>query len=102
MPENIFHIRASVLAYLREERVAVLATASRLGTPHAATVFFDVDGDFNIFFFSSAGTQKMHHLRRNKHVAMVGGARKGPTTVQIAGDAYILEEKETLPLLSRL
>src|SRR3989338_2566340 len=75
------------LEFLRGHSTAVLATASVTGEPQAAPMYFLVDDDFTFHFFTAKNSQKVKHIKQNKHVAIVVGFGPEITTVQVRGDA---------------
>jgi hypothetical protein len=82
-------IRARILAFLRQHRLAVQATSSPESAPQAAVVGFAVTDAFELVFDTLATTRKATNLRRNHRMAFViGGLDAGDEcTVQYEGVA---------------
>lgn len=82
-------IRARILAFLRQHRLAVQATSSPESVPQAAVVGFAVTDAFELVFDTLATTRKATNLRRNHRMAFViGGLDAGDDrTVQYEGVA---------------
>ncbi|MFH1047099.1 MAG: pyridoxamine 5'-phosphate oxidase family protein [Patescibacteria group bacterium] len=78
--------RTLVLQALKDSRIASLATVSSDGVPHAATVVFAVDDDFNIYFVTRENTTKVKNIAANPIVSLSMGA-KPPVYVQMRGRA---------------
>lgn len=79
----------SLLAFLRQHRLAVQASVSATDSPQAAVVGFAVTDQFEIVFDTIDATRKAHNLRRNSKMALViGGVSPGDDrTVQYEGIA---------------
>ncbi len=82
-----------VLQTLRDTRLAALATVSPEGVPHAVTVVFAVDDDFNIYFVTREDTSKVANLSANPTVSLSIGATL-PAYVQMRGQAEIVVDDE--------
>jgi len=78
-------IRTEALNFLKGNKIAVIATVSETGVPHAATVYYIVDDEFNIYFMTNGDSQKANDLRRTKKAAMVVGAGPQISTMQGGG-----------------
>ena len=87
-------IKAEVLAFLRSQKTAVLATTSGK-EPHVATVFFTVGEDFTFYIVSHLGSKKVQDIRLNENVALVAGFGPAPVTAQMGGKAEIIEDYRT-------
>lgn len=86
-------IKEEALEFLKAHAECVLATASRAGTPEAATVLFAADDAFNLFFGTQQSYRKYNNLLENKRAAVVvGTSGKDPRTLQIEGAVRILRE----------
>lgn len=81
--------RADVLAYIKAQRYAVVASASSEGTPQAAVVGIAVTDDFEIVFDTLSTTRKARNLLATPSVAFViGGLLPGDErSVQYEGRA---------------
>ncbi|HSA84513.1 MAG TPA: pyridoxamine 5'-phosphate oxidase family protein [Patescibacteria group bacterium] len=76
------------------QQVAVLATVDQHGEPMAATVYFLVDEQFNVYFLTKTFSRKYANLEKNDHVALVIGTENNPVTAQIQGRAEKLVTPE--------
>lgn len=82
------------MEYVRNKTVAVISTVSPEGQPMAATIYFDIDEHFAIFFMTKKFTRKYANLEKNPRVALVIGAANEPVTAQIQGKAEkIVDQK---------
>lgn len=72
--ENIFGILQSmddkqkILSYLRKYQLMSVATYG--DTPWIANVYYAVDNDLNLYFYSDPKTIHCQHIRKNKNVAV--------------------------------
>ncbi len=82
-------IKESVLEFLKENETAVISTASPEGEPRAATVYYIVDDDFNIYFATGRETDKFKNLQYNKRAAFVVGT--GPAVITVQGGGRVEE-----------
>lgn len=80
---------ATILAYLRTQRLAVEASVSVDGAAQAAVVGIAVTDRFEVVFDTLASTRKVPNLRANPRIALViGGLLAGDErTVQYEGIA---------------
>ena len=78
-----------LLSFMREHSLAVQASVSANGEPHAAVVGIVVTDAFEIFFDTDQATRKVANLRRDPRIAFViGGTMVGDErTVQYEGIA---------------
>lgn len=81
--------RLDLLAFLRRERYAVLATACSEGHPQAALVGIAVNDRFELIFDTLETTRKASNVRQNPQVAFVIGPTdpRAVCTVQYEGIA---------------
>ncbi len=79
--------------FMKEESLAVLATASEDGRPEAALMGFAVTPDLEIIFDTVKSSRKYPNLKRNPRVAWVVGCT-AEITVQYEGMAEELEGEE--------
>ena len=63
-------LSGKILAFIRGQRVARVATVERDGTPHNVAVC-TVASNGRIYFASGKGARKVRNLRRNPRVALV-------------------------------
>ena len=86
------------IEYLREQFIAVVSTVGQDGSPHSATVFFWINDvvhtDFNLYFVTRRHTRKYKDIAQDPRVAVVVGANFEPVTVQIEGEAELVEAQD--------
>lgn len=92
-------LSGKVLAFIRSQRVARVATVGRKGTPHNVPVCF-ATANGRIYFASESDARKIRNLRRHKTVALAfdhysedwsrlaGAMIVGTTTVVTHGAAF--------------
>lgn len=80
-------------AFIKEHRLAVLATVNADFLPEAAVVGFSVNEHLHLNFGTFRTSRKYQNLQKNPRVALVIGWEKGKT-VQYEGVARELEGKE--------
>lgn len=90
------HDEKKAMAYLRKNNILALATSSLSGEPHAASVVFSIDRDFNFYFLTTGHTAKCQNIRENNKVAFTVGFGPEPITVQGGGVATLLSDSETV------
>ncbi len=81
-----------IYAFLRQHKLAVLATASKTSLPEAALVGFAITPDLEIVFDTVKISRKYDNLIANPQVALVVGW-ENETTVQYEGIAAELTDK---------
>ena len=81
--------RDRLLAFMRQERYAVLASSGGDGAPQAALVGIVVSDQFEVFFDTLESSRKAGNLRRRPQAAMVLGPTTADAvrTVQMEGPA---------------
>jgi general stress protein 26 len=79
--------RATVLAFLRTKKFAVVSTVSPEGKPEAAVVGIAVTGNLEILFDTLTTSRKIRNLRRSRDVAFAIGWDRDEITVQLEGIA---------------
>ena len=87
--------RANALAFLKRHRTGVLATTGSDNVPHASTVHYFADDDFNIYFLTLINSRKFKALSAHPRVALVVSTEEVPQTLQLEGMAsdVSLDEK---------
>jgi uncharacterized pyridoxamine 5'-phosphate oxidase family protein len=78
--------RATLLHFLQQHRLGVLATVSQSGAPESAVVGIAVSDDLEIIFDTLAATRKCRNLRRDPQISFVIGW-DNEITVQYEGVA---------------
>lgn len=81
--------RAAALDILRENRVAVIATADS-NQPWASTVYYAEDG-FTLYVNTPNTTTMLHNLRQNPRVSYAIDERRPTFFLQAIGHASIVE-----------
>lgn len=57
------------------------------GNPHATTIYYSVDEDFNIYLSTKRDTKNHDNLQRNNHTMLVIYEAYSQSTVQVTGVA---------------
>jgi pyridoxine/pyridoxamine 5'-phosphate oxidase len=78
--------RPAWLAFLRQHKLAVVASVSSQNAPQAALVGFAATDDLELVFDTLGNTRKAANLRRNARIAVVVGWDEAQT-VQLEGMA---------------
>ena len=73
--------------FLNTNTIGVLATADSSGQPHAATIYFTVDDELNLYFMTKEKTRKHRNIIANPKVSVAVFEPSTQTTVQIQGTA---------------
>lgn len=89
MPEKPFS-RDDLLAYLRDNHHAVVASINSEGGPSAALVGVAVSNDFELIFDTLSATRKHPNLMHDPRAALVYSG-PGERTVQIDGRGRLLD-----------
>lgn len=87
MAIDINESKRQLLQFLNDNHAGVLATASNLGKPHAATVYITYDQELNLYFVTRKNTQKSQNLQSNNQVALAVYNAASQTTLQAEGTA---------------
>ena len=95
--------KTKFLEFVKSKHTAVIASVSYTGKPAAATIYFSMDEQLNIYFMTKKFARKFENLQNDHNVALVIGMDNEPATVQIEGIAsQITEEKEFDLLMQQL
>ena len=84
--------KEKVLAALRRNRIASMATVTVDGQPQAVTILYVVDDDLNLYFVTREKSRKVANLDANGQVAMSIGLEP-PMNVQLEGRAVRVEDE---------
>ena len=87
-------LKRRAFGFLNEKEVAVISTISENNEPTAATILFSIDDDFNFYFITRRQTRKFKNIQTNKNEAIVVGTELEPGTIQMQGEAQLLEGNE--------
>ena len=88
--------KESVLKFLKENSLCVLATADKNGKPLAATMGYAVDDEITIYLETSVKSRKYKNLISNPYVAVVVGVANDKPTVQVDGTAIVWKGAEAV------
>jgi nitroimidazol reductase NimA-like FMN-containing flavoprotein (pyridoxamine 5'-phosphate oxidase superfamily) len=88
-------LEKDALGFLKANSVAVLATCID-DIPHASSIYYDVDDNFNFYYITKRNTQKNIHIAFNPSVALVIGTGPERISVQVKGRAQILMREEKI------
>lgn len=92
MPVTIHKKHDKAHDFLKGHPVGVLATVDPDGNPHAAAIYFTIDGSSTISFLTKAGTKKADNLKRNGRAVLVVYDAMLQTTVQVTGEAVAVAD----------
>ncbi|MDE1919327.1 MAG: pyridoxamine 5'-phosphate oxidase family protein [Patescibacteria group bacterium] len=73
------------LSFLHAHRTGVIASVTKDGKPHAATIYYYAADDFSIYFITKVNTKKYQLYKDNSQVAFVASDEQVPQTVQVEG-----------------
>ena len=78
--------KATLVAFIRQNRAGVVSTVSKNGAPEAALVYLAVTDDLELIFYALQNTRKSMNLRRDPRIAIVIGG-DGDKSLQYEGIA---------------
>jgi len=84
--------------FLRKHNIMVLATSSRKGELHTATIAYNIDDNFTFFLLSTTNSAKYKNLIENNNVAFTVGFGPNLVTIQGGGKAEILKDYEAMEI----
>jgi nitroimidazol reductase NimA-like FMN-containing flavoprotein (pyridoxamine 5'-phosphate oxidase superfamily) len=84
--------KADALRFLKDTITAVLATSFN-DEPHAATVYYYVDDQFNFYFLTKRNTSKYFNAELNPRAAVVVGTGPDHITVQVSGTMKLIVDE---------
>ncbi len=87
MDNEIENARADALAFLKHNKVGVLATSAGDYQIHASMVYYTANDNFNIFIITSVDSRKFKALQAHPQVAFTVATPDVPQTLQIEGMA---------------
>lgn len=79
--------RTDALAFLKRNKLGVIATAGHDNLPHASAVHYYADDDFNIYFLTLPSSRKYKALLAHPQVAFTVLREDAPQTLQVEGMA---------------
>lgn len=82
-----------IYEFLKQNQLGVLATVDPNCNPHATTIYFSIDREFNVTFITKNETKKHDNLIRNNHAMLIVYEPVSQTTVQITGVAKTIGNK---------
>lgn len=85
MTVNLSENYPKMKSFLETHSAGVLATASREGIPHAATVYLVIGANVEIYFITRQETTKHRNLSENPNAAIAVFDEASQTTVQAMG-----------------
>ena len=89
-----------LLVFLKGQFIGVVSTVNQEGAPESATIFYwanDIDKKnkaFNLYFVTRRHTRKFQNLQFNKEVAFVIGTEFKSSTLQLQGQAELIESAD--------
>ncbi len=88
------------ISFLNSQIICVVATVTPAGHPQAATVFYWIDDikddSFAIYFVTKQQTRKFKNLTNNPRLSIVVGTQFEPNTVQMDGEAVLVDTNTSL------
>lgn len=85
MTVNLSENHPKIRSFLDSHKVGILATSSKQGVPHAATMYFVIGPNFEIYFVTRQQTTKHSNLSENPQAALAIFDAATQTTVQAMG-----------------
>lgn len=82
---DITESREHLSSFLSKNQVGILATADSTGKPHAATIYFTFNQQFDLYFVTKKDTQKSRNLQNNNRAAIAVYDASSQATVQAEG-----------------
>lgn len=96
--------KKEVLKFLKEHRHVTISTVTENGLPEAATVYYGVDDQLNVYIPTGVLSRKFKNIKKNPHVALVVTNTEKLTTLQMEGVASVelttKKNHHVIPLLS--
>ena len=96
MAIDITESREHLSSFLSKNQVGVLATVDATGKPHAATIYFTFDQQFDIYFITKKDTQKSRNLQHNNRAAIAVYDASSQATVQAEGTVVEVADAKQL------
>ncbi|HEX9664887.1 MAG TPA: pyridoxamine 5'-phosphate oxidase family protein, partial [Patescibacteria group bacterium] len=93
-------LKAEVLDFLQQHRVAVLSTLTPDNKPYAAPVIYAVDNSFHFYFFTRSDSKKYVGLAKDCLVSLVVYDEQEPQVVQTEGCASLEEDEQAIKEMS--
>lgn len=90
-----FKDNQEVFNFLNANPIAVLSTVNLEGDPHATTIYFKIDEEFNCYFLSKKDTAKIQNIKNNKNVVLVVFEPTKQINVQIYAKAVEVTNEES-------
>ncbi|OGE33097.1 hypothetical protein A3C59_02880 [Candidatus Daviesbacteria bacterium RIFCSPHIGHO2_02_FULL_36_13] len=82
------------LEFLKNNRLATIATMSLEGNPQASLIYYVTDDNFHIYMVTSTESRKIKNIFRKNKVALVIGQEVEPIVLQIEGEAKIVDDQD--------
>jgi general stress protein 26 len=92
MPVNLSENYPRMQSFLETHSVGILATASREGIPHAATMYFVIGPELELYFVTRQETTKHRNLSENPNAALAVFDAASQTTVQAMGTVEVVTD----------
>lgn len=87
--------RKKLFEFLASHPIGVLATINADGSPHASTIYINVDEDLRITFTTKHETQKYQNISQDNRVMLAVYDAQKQTAVQVGGEALEVTDPET-------
>jgi general stress protein 26 len=92
----------NIAEFLKNNHIAVLATADKAAEPHAATIFYATDSQMNIFFITKVKTKKSKNLEENPKASLAIHEASTQKTLQISGPVTVVNDPQIMAKALRL
>lgn len=92
-----------IVDYINNHNLAIASTVDEGGLPHAAPIYYVIDGDYNFYFVTPIKTQKSKNLKANSEIVLTITNEESKETVQVRGSAKPNEKilSDILPKLAQ-
>ncbi len=102
MPITLSRQSEDITKFLNNHHIGVLATASKEGIPHAATIYFSIDIDLNFYFITREKTTKHKNLSQNPNASLAVFEPSTQSTVQVQGTVSEVDSKVFQEIFERV
>lgn len=91
--------KQEVLKFLGENKLGTLATVTKSGKPHADSIYYTADDNFEICFLTETGTLKYENIQHQNDVFFVVTNPEKKITAHIKGTASLVTDKDSLKIM---
>lgn len=94
--ENQKITREYLLGFLKQENLATLSTITSDNNPDAATIYYMIKDNFNIYFLTRNETGKYKNIQKHQEVVLTITNEQKLETVKIRGKAQPVTDNPTI------